>query len=96
VSRPSCYLKARIESASSDINSSNCTPLTPNCSINEVKTPCQCRCQFTLHVQAALCGLTSSDSMVLQPPVDASSAMFARQELDGAEEGEQRGLQALF
>jgi hypothetical protein len=41
LARPSRYLKARIESASSDISSSHCTLLTPNCSIKEVNTPCE-------------------------------------------------------
>lgn len=79
------YLRTRIKSSSNSMISETWTFWTPSCSIKEVKTACSSKitCQHCCRSGKCPCArkqaswlLTSSDSIVLQPPLEASSAIF--------------------
>src|SRR3954470_14502056 len=74
--------------------SSNCTSSTPSCSISEVKTPCIERQSLSSCFMVAL---TSSDSIVLQPPAEASSAMVtSRMQAFGGGSSADEGTEVLL
>jgi hypothetical protein len=97
--RSTRYLKARMVLESREMSSSNWTSLTPSCSMREVKTPYgNGRILATAMSRTGASWAvvkTSSDSIVLHPPAEASSAMMFWKRQLGRREARRRLFRSI-